>query len=485
MKRKEFSIKRKMYVFVVITVLAVAFGTSVIAFRTSANQIDNYYKQNTADNARNFASLVDGDYLARLKEAAASDEFQELREKAEEEDNEAVIEEYLKEKGLWEDYSATRSMLSQYLKNMDGIKYLYIVAHGDADSVYDMYLIDDDENPIYETGYLEEREEVFMGKDIANLPEPTISHGDWGWLCSDFKPVYASDGSCVCIVGCDIGMDDVMQQRAKLLIYLIIGALIFTAIVLTGAVLFINKTVVNPLKVMTTEMKRFNPTENPDYEEAGVINLDIKSRDEIGEIYQGIRSMQINIIDQLSAKIKAENDIKDKEKQIGQLSIETYLDALTGVGNKAAYLKKIEELNTLIAIDNPLYAFVMVDVNNLKQINDVHGHEAGDKYITGCCHMVCEAYKHSPVYRIGGDEFAVILLGTDFDNRINILENLRAAFIKSYSNTGADPWDRYSAATGMAENSFENATVELVFKQADKAMYEDKERFKKEHGGYR
>ena len=99
--------------------------------------------------------------------------------------------------------------------------------------------------------------------------------------------------------------------------------------------------------------------------------------------------------------------------------------------------------------------------------------------------MVCEAYKHSPVYRIGGDEFAVILLGTDFDNRINILENLRAAFIKSYSNTGADPWDRYSAATGMAENSFENATVELVFKQADKAMYEDKERFKKEHGGYR
>ena len=49
--------------------------------------------------------------------------------------------------------------------------------------------------------------------DLTAMPEPTISNGDWGWLCSDFKPVYSSDGECICIVGCDIGMNDVMAER--------------------------------------------------------------------------------------------------------------------------------------------------------------------------------------------------------------------------------------------------------------------------------
>ena len=51
-----------MYIFVIITILAVAFGTSAIAFTTGANQINRYYEQNAADNARNFASMVDGGY---------------------------------------------------------------------------------------------------------------------------------------------------------------------------------------------------------------------------------------------------------------------------------------------------------------------------------------------------------------------------------------------------------------------------------------
>lgn len=57
---KKFSIRKKMYIFVILTVLAVAFGTSTIAFLTGADQINRYYKQNTADNARNFASMVEG-----------------------------------------------------------------------------------------------------------------------------------------------------------------------------------------------------------------------------------------------------------------------------------------------------------------------------------------------------------------------------------------------------------------------------------------
>ena len=167
--KKTFSVKWKMYIFITITVLVVALGTAAIAFSTSVAQIDSYYKQSASDNARNFASMVDGDYLAKLKEAAASDEFQELRKRAEAEENEELIEEYLKEHDLWEGYYEIRTQITNYLSNMEEIEYIYVIAHGDKDALYDMYLVDDEENPLYETGYYEERETELLGKDLENL----------------------------------------------------------------------------------------------------------------------------------------------------------------------------------------------------------------------------------------------------------------------------------------------------------------------------
>lgn len=487
-KTRRFSIKLKINIFVILTVIAVAFGTASIAYFVSTDQIDSYYKQAASDNARNFAAMIDGDYISELRKEVESDEFQAIRDEAEQTQNDQLIEDRLKEKGLWDKYSQIRSMITSYLDNMKGIKYLYVVAHGDKDATEDMYLIDDESVELSETGYYEQREEELLGLDITSLEEPTISNGDWGWLCSDFKPVYDSKGECVCIVGCDYDMNDVMNERKNLLVYLCIGAVAFIVIVLVVVVLFINNVVVNPLNTMTREMKKFKPTKNPSYEDAGVIALDIHSRDEIKEIYEGIRSMQINIIDFLNDmsalqqdKLRAENDIKDKEKQIGQLSIETYKDALTGVGNKAAYIKKIDELNLQILSGDKEFAIVMVDMNNLKHVNDEHGHKSGDMYIIGCCRMVCEAFKHSPVYRIGGDEFVVILQGADYRNRKQICDRLKEDFEKSFNQSGAEPWQRYSAAVGMAENASDDITVELVFKRADKAMYENKSQFKRKY----
>ncbi len=490
--KKFFSIRKKMYIFVVTAVLAVALGTSAIAFKTGADQIDKYYKQSAADNAYNFSTTIDGDFMGTLRKVAESDEYQAIREKAEAADDNDMIQNYLTEKGLWEKYSEIRESLTKYLANMEAIKYLYLVAHGDKDAEYDMYLIDDDSTDLYETGYYEEREAELRGLDISELKEPTISSGQWGWLCSAFKPVYDSAGNCVCVVGCDFGMDEVMQERSQLLIYLIIGALIFTAAVLTGSVLFINKVVIKPLDDMTTDMKKFTPMEHLSLEDAGVMSLDIKSHDEINEIYHGIRTMQINIVNYLKDlsmlqedKLKAENEVIDKDIQIDKLTIETYKDTLTGVGSKAAYIKAVDDLNKKLSAGNVEFAIVMIDLNNLKQVNDAYGHKAGDQYIIGCTQMICEAFSHSPVFRIGGDEFVVILQGHDYENRSSICDELRTSFAKSYTQTHLEQWHRYSAAIGMAENAHDDRTVDLVFKRADKRMYDDKARFKDIHGSYR
>ena len=486
------SIGVKLYIFIIITVLAAAIGTAFLAYGINANQIDRYYKQVAFDTAVNFSSFVDGDYLRTLREAAESEEFQRLRETAEENDDESIIQAYLEANGLWEGYVKTRGDLVRYLRNMEAIKYLYIIACGDENAEHDMYLVDDDENPIYETGYYEEREPELMGMDLTQRVEPTISTGDWGWLCSAYAPVYDSDGNVVCQIGCDFGMDDVMAERYRSLMYIVLTAIALTAVVLVGAVLYVNRIVIKPLNSLTAEMKKFKPQENVSYLKAGVISLRIKSRDEINELYDGIRSMQINIIDYLNHldllqkdKERAEEDIKSRDEKIGQISMEAYRDSLTGVGSKAAYVNKVEEMNGQIKAGHKELGVVMVDLNNLKLINDEFGHKMGDSYIIGCCRLICEAFKHSPVFRIGGDEFVVILQGADYENRHALVESLKKRYEDVMKNREKEPWERYSAAVGMAELSSDDGTIDLVFKRADRAMYKDKKRVKEALGSYR
>ncbi len=280
--------------------MAAAIGTAFLSYGINANQIDRYYKQVASDSAAAFSSLVDGDYLRTLRTAVESEEYQRLREKAEENDDESMIRAYLEANGLWEGYEKARNDLVRYLRNMEAIKYLYIIACGDETARYDMYLVDDDENPIYETGYYEEREKELLGIDLTQRVEPTISTGDWGWLCSAYAPVYDSTGSVVCQIGCDFGMDDMMAERYRALMYIVLTAITLTVVVLVGAVLYVSRIVIKPLNSLTAEMKKFKPQENVSYLKAGVINLKIKSRDEINELYDGIRSMQINIIDYLN-----------------------------------------------------------------------------------------------------------------------------------------------------------------------------------------
>ena len=145
------------------------------------------------------------------------------------------------------------------------------------------------------------------------------------------------------------------------------------------------------------------------------------------------------------------------------------------------------------------FAIVMVDLNNLKHVNDHCGHEAGDTYIKGCCHSICEVFKHSPVFRIGGDEFAVILRGPDFEHRASLTEELKKNFEDSFLQEDKEDWYRYSAAVGMAEADVaedglfeevgghvvaEGALVEVAGDES-LACLEDKTRFKSKYGSVR
>ncbi len=482
----RFTLGKKMYIFVTAVVLFAAFGVAMLSYIINAGQIDRFKKGITQDSARNYASLADVDYLKKLKSVILSEEYQNLRDQAEEYENEQLVIDYLTEQGLWEQYETEREKLRTYVNNMSDIRFLYIVVWGDNGSKYNMYLLDADDVPVYETGYYEEREKEFLGVDAYEDMEPTISNGKWGWLCSAYAPVYDHEGELICTVGCDLDMEDVMKDRSIFLRDIAITTVLLIIIVLAAAVIFVRKTVIRPLSRLTEGMEKFAPEEGRTYDEAGVIKVDLRSNDEIRDIYEETRSMQVHIIDYINSitqirkeKERVEDVVRSKEEEIDVISQKAYRDSHTGVGNKAAYTEKMKELNAGISKGETEFAIVVMDINMLKKVNDTYGHTAGDQYIKGCCQVLCETFKHSPVYRIGGDEFVTVLTESDYRERFTKLKELKMKFAKTEKNEDQDPWLRFSASVGMADFTSEDSDSEMVFQRADQMMYEYKQEHKK------
>lgn len=153
-------------------------------------------------------------------------------------------------------------------------------------------------------------------------------------------------------------------------------------------------------------------------------------------------------------------------------------DPLTGVKSRHAYLKREELMNQRIwAGEMEPFAVVLCDVNNLKEINDTLGHKAGDEYIRGSCRIVCQCFQHSPVFRVGGDEFVAVLTGGDYENRCGLFASLTGRFEEN-SRIGEPVM-----ATGMAEyDPGEDRRVSAVFERADREMYRRKRRLKELRG---
>lgn len=166
------------------------------------------------------------------------------------------------------------------------------------------------------------------------------------------------------------------------------------------------------------------------------------------------------------------------QKYIDYINGLAYRDGLTGVKNKTAYQEAVSKLEEQTRTGKPEFAMIVFDINNLKVVNDTHGHDFGDILIMDSCKLICKVFKRSPVYRIGGDEFVVILENGDYDNYEELLDRFAMA-LDDY-NKYARPDGRISIARGIAiyeENV--DLTVSDVFKRADDAMYQNKIQMKK------
>ena len=173
--------------------------------------------------------------------------------------------------------------------------------------------------------------------------------------------------------------------------------------------------------------------------------------------------------------IDIDAQVRQEEKYVRRLAQarkDVNIDALTGVKNRHAYLETEERINAQIAQQRgPEFAIVILDVNDLKKVNDNDGHKAGDQYLRNACKIICDIFKHSPVFRIGGDEFAVIAQGSDYEDIETLIERVYTHNAEAKRNGGI------VIACGMAKYEAD-ACVAPVFERADHNMYENKSSLK-------
>ncbi len=174
-----------------------------------------------------------------------------------------------------------------------------------------------------------------------------------------------------------------------------------------------------------------------------------------------------NVSEQIKREIENDIELRNAKEKINR-------DALTGVKSKYAFDEveaKIDERIKDKKADP--FAIVVCDLNGLKLVNDTRGHIAGDNYIKDSCHTICTIFRHSPVFRIGGDEFVVILKDRDYEYRELLMEKMR-----KYSE---ECDGEMAIAVGLADYIPEQDDgIAAVFERADAAMYDNKKSLKGE-----
>ena len=161
---------------------------------------------------------------------------------------------------------------------------------------------------------------------------------------------------------------------------------------------------------------------------------------------------------------------------IDDLNDKAYKDALTSLYNKAAYDKCISDIQAQMNEEPTGYEFAVCifDCNDLKKINDNNGHDKGNLYLKEVADTLVQVYQNSSVFRIGGDEFAAILIDKDYEDRDDLLE-LFDNLCKEKRRTSADIWEKINVARGMAIfDPNEDSSVSDVVRRADRYMYENK-----------
>jgi diguanylate cyclase (GGDEF)-like protein len=303
-----------------------------------------------------------------------------------------------------------------------------------------------------------------------------VWHNIWGDTYSYYVPVWM-DGRELGLVVAEVNIADVNKEILHNTIILVGILFVVLALSLIGTLIFVNRKYISRIESLEEGVKEYTSHKNAEI--IRQLEANKKGDDEISSLASEIASMVSEIENHIRFLMMTSKELAEAKGDVERMSDLAQKDALTGIRNRTAYEKEVEKLAKGLAGGEDEFGIAMIDLNFLKRLNDTYGHEQGNAAIKKLCYIVCHVFEHSPVFRIGGDEFVVVLKGDDFRNRDALMMEFTEQLNRLQMIDDLDPWERVSAAVGVAiYDKTSDSSVDDVFKRADSMMYERKKAMK-------
>lgn len=172
------------------------------------------------------------------------------------------------------------------------------------------------------------------------------------------------------------------------------------------------------------------------------------------------------------AIIGISHDVTERRARLRDLEYKAKIDALTEVPNRGHFLQVAElELGRAQRYSNPL-SLLLLDIDHFKQINDQHGHKAGDRVLASVADTCRRTLREIDVVgRIGGEEFAVLLPETGAPRALEAAQRLRQAVGQTRTETGVNDALSVTVSIGVTSLHRGTTTVTGLLEEADRALY--------------
>ncbi len=373
------------------------------------------------------------------------------------------------------------------VRDLNGAKSVYLAVY-DMDRKYAVYLVDSEGADQCPPGCIDAYAEgrIIVEPDGGAIrPYETMTEA-YGWLVTTGYPV-VYNGETIAYAFVDISMDDLVSLKNH---YSIITAIVISSTVILLSLLgmyLANRYLIVPIGKLSDVAASYKiPESNKmgELELCDFARLDIKTGDEIQLLAESMKKMENDLNEQIENLFATKQELISTREHAEILNELANRDALTGIRNKRGYDIEVQRINRNITSGFTDIGIVMVDMNDLKDVNDEYGHETGDKVICSLCDTLCSIFKRSPVFRIGGDEFVVVAENQDFRNLEENVRKFCASIEKSLKEKDLEPWQRVGAAIGYAIYDPDNdCGIEDTLKRADEQMYEHKKAMKEYYNG--
>lgn len=432
------SLSTKLTVMIVLMALTIGTLTTVFGYQFYKRSMEEHYISLGQNLAKTAARIVDG----------------------------GAIDNYIETLKTDAEYDHTLAFM-RALKRDNDIAYLYVVKPTEKGAYY-VYDTDESEEQL-KLGDFEEWYDSFIETSKLFLKgeekiAPVMSNESFGWLLSVYEPIHDESGRVAGYVGADFSMDKVIKDRDDFLMALMAITASITALFSIFYLYVVKTIVVYPINKMAKAADNFLienlKGDGSSKEECSFSKLDIKTNDELETLADAMKSMNRKINEYVYNL-----DVATKKSEI---------DVLTKLYNRDSFEQRINAFLATENADGQIHAFVMIDVDHFKQVNDIYGHIAGDNVLIQCGAALKSAFRNADeAARLGGDEFAVFCKSIgDVETILAKLEHLRETWRNIRVGDSAETC--ISASIGVALVPRDGMSYQELYKKADLALYEAK-----------